>query len=115
MLLYLINGNKIVGYHSTITKEEAQEHILNGAVWVDDLVIEMPNDGEYDIYYVDGNVEYVKCKIVEDVDELTEHELITKETHETTSLSAEDNLLNMDLLTAIDDKLNLIMDYLGLC
>lgn len=45
---------------------------------------------------------------------LSEHELITKETYETTSLSAEDNLLNMDLLTTIDDKLNLIMAHLGL-
>lgn len=115
MLLYLSNGNKIVGYHSTITKEEAQEHVLNGAVWVDDLVIEIPNDGEYDLYYVDGSVEYVKREPIEEVEELTEHELITKETHETTSMGAEDNLLNMDLITGIDDKLNLIMEHLGLC
>lgn len=47
--------------------------------------------------------------------EPSEHEKITKETYETTSMSAEDNLLNMDLLTSLDDKLNLIMEHLGLC
>lgn len=46
--------------------------------------------------------------------EESEHEQITKETYATTSLSAEDNLLNMDLLTAIDDKLTLIMEHLGI-
>lgn len=45
----------------------------------------------------------------------TEHEKLTRETYETTSTSADDNLLNMDLLTTIDDKLNLIMEHLGLC
>lgn len=115
MLLYLIDNNKIVGYNELISKEEAQEHVLNGAVWADDLVIDIPNDGEYDIYYVDGNVEYVKRELIEEVEELTEHELIAKETYETTSMSAEDNLLNMDLLTSLDDKLNLIMEHLGLC
>lgn len=45
----------------------------------------------------------------------TEHEKLTRETYETTSTSADDTLLNMDLLTAIDDKLNLIMEHLGLC
>lgn len=47
--------------------------------------------------------------------EETEHQKITKETYETTSMSAEDNLLNMDLLTSLDDKLNMIMEHLGLC
>lgn len=51
---------------------------------------------------------------VEEVVEESEHEKITKETYETASLSAEDNLLNMDLLTAIDDKLTLIMEHLGI-
>lgn len=50
----------------------------------------------------------------EEVVKESEHETITKETYATTSLSAEDNLLNMDLLTAIDDKLTLIMEHLGL-
>lgn len=45
---------------------------------------------------------------------LTDSEAIM-ETHEITSISAEDNLLNMDLLTSLDDKLNLIMEHLGLC
>ena len=58
-----------------------------------------------DEYYVDEPI----------VIEPTEHELITKETHEATTLSVEDNLLNMDLITALDDKLNLIMEHLGLC
>ena len=55
-------------------------------------------------------IEHAKFEV-----EPSEHEKITKETYETTSMSAEDNLLNMDLLTSLDDKLNLIMEHLGLC
>lgn len=58
-----------------------------------------------DEYYVEEPVEVVE----------SEHQKITRETYETTSTSAEDNLLNMDLLTSLDDKLNLVMEHLGLC
>lgn len=58
-----------------------------------------------DEYCVDEPIEVVE----------SEHEKITRETYETTSTSAADNLLSMDLLTGIDDKLNLIMEHLGLC
>lgn len=91
---------------------------LSGEVVNDNLILLEEYDTSYlgrkydienktwtDDYYVEEPIEI----------EPTEHELITKETYETTTLSAEDNLLNMDLLTAIDDKLNLIMEHLGLC
>lgn len=63
------------------------------------------NSAWTDEYYVPEEVEK----------EPSEYERLITEVYETTSTSAEDNLLNMDLLTALDDKLNLIMEHLGLC
>lgn len=90
---------------------------LSGEVVSDNLIL----IDEYDISYLNKKYDMEKKEWTDEyyVDEpleveLSEHELITKETYETTSLSAEDNLLNMDLLVSIDNKLNLIMEHLGL-
>lgn len=46
--------------------------------------------------------------------ETNDHEEITKETYSTVEVSSYDNLTNMDMLIGIDEKLNLIMEHLGL-
>nr|WP_302599703.1 hypothetical protein [uncultured Cellulosilyticum sp.] len=51
---------------------------------------------------------------IEEITKTATHEEITEEMHNITQISAEDNLLNMDLLTTIDEKLTLIMAHLGL-
>lgn len=51
---------------------------------------------------------------IEEITRTVTHEEITEEMHNITQVSAEDNLLNMDLLTALDEKLALIMAHLGL-
>lgn len=45
---------------------------------------------------------------------INEHEEITRQTHESVEITSGDNLINMDMLLAIDEKLNAIMAHLGL-
>ncbi len=52
---------------------------------------------------------------IEEGSVVNEVETLIKETHETTQTVAGDNLLNMELISTLDDKLNLIMEHLGLC
>ena len=88
---------------------------LSGEVIKDDLILIDDFDNsyinrKYDIENQQWTDEYY---IPEEIEIINEHEEITKEVYQTTSLSADDNLINMDLLVAIDDKLNLIMEHLG--
>ena len=53
-------------------------------------------------------------EMIEEITKTATHEEITEEMHDITQVSAEDNLLNMDLLTTLDEKLALIMAHLGL-
>lgn len=50
-----------------------------------------------------------------EIEEVVKVDKLIKETHETTQTVAGDNLLNMELISTLDDKLNLIMEHLGLC
>ena len=89
---------------------------LSGEVIKDDLILIDDFDNsyinrKYDIENQQWTDEYY---IAEQIKVVNEHEEITKEVYQTTSLSVDDNLINMDLLISIDDKLNLIMDHLGL-
>lgn len=44
----------------------------------------------------------------------SEHELLTKETHSNVETSSFDNLINMDMLLMIDQKLTAIMKHLNI-
>ena len=89
---------------------------LSGEVIKDNLILIDDFDSSYinRKYDTENKVWTDEYYVVEPVEMVNEHEEITKEVYQTTLLSSEDNLLNMDLIASIDDKLNLIMEHLGL-
>lgn len=120
MLLYLNNDNEILAYNDVLTHDEAAPYINESVIWEDDLKIDPPtfaNDERIKMYYSNGGIDYVVEKIKSDIEpkgELIEILEKTKAIDTTTQLTADDNLLNMELICELDEKLNLIMDHLGL-
>lgn len=51
---------------------------------------------------------------IQPMENIDDHDKITKETHSNVATTSFDNLINMDMLLAIDEKLNAIMGYLGI-
>ena len=80
MLIYL-DGNKVVGYNPTITKEEAEPYINENTVFVEGLDFEYDTkEGYITEIYVDDNYkpryEYIK---IDDNIEISDTELIQAE------------------------------------
>ena len=46
--------------------------------------------------------------------QLNQHEEVTKQTYSTVETTSFDNLINMDMLLRLDEKLNAIIEHLGL-
>lgn len=75
---------------------------------------------EYDLSYIGRRYDRVLNEwldeYIEPIEEVTtnEFELLIKETYETTQVVSDDNLINMELICALDEKLTLIMEHLGL-
>ncbi len=80
MLIYL-DGNKVVGYNPTITKEEAEPYINENTVFVEGLSFDYDTkEGYITEIYVDDNYkpryEYIK---IDDNIEISDTELIQAE------------------------------------
>lgn len=120
MLLYLNNyTTEVIGYNDVINEADAKQYV-NGidCVWVEGLKIEK-QDVDYKkqvrMYFNGTQIEYITEDIVIKENETQKINSIIIDTHETTQTVAGDNLLNMELISVLDDKLNLIMEHLGLC
>lgn len=80
MLIYL-DGNKVVGYNPTITKEEAEPYINENTVFVEGLSFDYDTkEGYITEIYVDDNYEprYEYIKIDDNI-EISDTELIQAE------------------------------------
>ena len=90
---------------------------LSGEVLQDDMILIDEEDMSYirrkydraqnrwtDEYFIPDPIEPI----------ISEHELITKEISYSVEITSDDNLINMDMLLTIDEKLNAIMEHLGL-
>lgn len=115
MLLYVNEEKLIYGYNEYLSKEESAQYIANGAIWIDELVIEPPTlaiDEVVKMYYLNNKVEYVIEKAeVDSPEKLSE---IVVSTHEKTRLIADDSMINMDMLLELDEKINTLLDHLGI-
>lgn len=85
MLIYL-EGNKVVGYNPSITKEEAEPYINENTVFVEGLEFNYEvKDGYITEIYIDENYkpryEYIKTEPTEETkdDEISDMEIIQAE------------------------------------
>ena len=114
MILYIVN-NVVLWYGEDVTIKEREEFINDECCIVVDKQLEVPteptdnkirvlkyNSEKQELYY-----EIVGTKEVP-------HEEVTKQTYEAVEVTTYDNLTNMDMLMSIDEKLNMIMEHLGL-
>lgn len=123
---------KIVAYNSYITKEEARDYINNiNTFWIEESIVEQPYvQGKQIAMYLEENksirYEYEDVPPVA-AKKLTVEEMLSslqKDTLTNTDLSmssleatesvAGDNLLNLDMLVEVAEKVNVIITHLGL-
>lgn len=119
MLLYINYDKRILGYHEDINKKDSQNYVNeSGCIWVEDLTIEYPEhdkETQYvDIYLNDDmTVRYEIMDIIKACS-ANQHEKLTSQIHNNVEMETIDNLINMDMLLTLDEKLNTILEHLGL-
>lgn len=114
MVIYVINGRVIWINEDVSIKEQAEFINDNNCIVIDKVVEypEIPNDG-YNYSYI-WNDEKQEIELLKGAKIEAPHEEITKQTYTTVEVSSSDNLTNMDMLIGIDERLNMIMEHLGL-
>lgn len=90
---------------------------LNGEVKADNMVLlEEYNESyigrKYNLVLKEWTDEYFTPEL--EGKPISEHETLTKEVYDITQFASEDNLLNMDLICSIEEKLTRIMEHLGI-
>lgn len=115
-MIVCINDNKqVLWLHDDDEVKQLPQYINDDNVFIVDKEIKFPTlpDEEYNYTYVwnddTQDIELVQGKKIE-----VPHEEVTKQTYSTVEVSSYDNLTNMDMLIGIDEKLNMIMEHLGL-
>lgn len=114
-MLVLLRGDEILAYNRSISKEDAKEYLSDEWFWIEGLRIEPPQhseDEELKIYLNEDNT--VRYEIEPKVNRPADYKQVVAETHEIVQTASIDNLINMDMLLAIDEKLNIIMGHLGI-
>ena len=119
MLIYLKEDNEIYAYNEFITFDEAQQYINDRCKWVDGLVVDIPEHNQSEtvrMYFRDNHIQYIieSLEHIDETEPIQQLLTLTKEVDQTTTATSEDNLLNMELICAVDEKLNLIIEHLGL-
>lgn len=123
MLIYINPVNlEVTAYNTEISKIEASSYVDNiNSFWFDGELPSLDDveltEGKSIKYYMDEKHQVITAQLEDtlpQLEEMMDHEEITKEVHTNVEISSVDNLINMDMLIALDEKLNTILEHLGL-
>lgn len=113
MIIYVVNGN-VLWTNKDVSIKEQEQFINDDSCIVINKVVEfpeIPDDGHNYTYH--WNEEKQEIELLQGVKETPIKEVI-KSTHDVVETTSFDNLINMDMLLALDEKLNVIMEHLGI-
>lgn len=115
MIICLGNDNEVLWLHDDDTVKEQEQYIDDDSVIVVDAELSFPYPPDDGYRYVPRYDEGKKEIYLEKMEKikLPQYDL-TEKTSEMVEITSFDNLINMDMLLAMDEKLNAIMEHLGL-
>lgn len=117
MFIELGNDNEIITYNEMVSYEEVKHELDDNHIWVEGVTFEewdMSLTGKDVVMWIDGKVIRYRVKEVDEPDESEDVVGYIRDTYKMVETTSFDNLINMDMLLALDEKLNAIMEHLGL-
>ena len=115
MIVCIDDNKRVLWLHDDNEIKQLPEYINDDNVFIVDKELSFksfPNDGyRYTHVWNDETqeIEHLRGEKIE-----VSHEEVTKQMHSAVETTSFDNLINMDMLLALDEKLNAIMKHLGL-
>lgn len=114
MIIYIVDG--IVQWlHMDATIKEQEQFINDENCIVIDKVLAippMPEDNKIRVMRYNAEKQELYIEVIGT--KLMSQDKLVKETYLTVETSSFDNLINMDMLLGLDEKLNKIMEHLGI-